>query len=55
MGEAAPAKRPFYRLLYVQVLFAILLGFLFGWLFPDVAQSDWVKRSPTASSSSSRW
>jgi len=43
MGEAAPAKRPFYRLLYVQVLFAILLGLLFGWLFPDVAQSDWVK------------
>jgi len=42
-GEAAPARKPFYRVLYVQVLIAIALGFLFGWLAPDVAQSDWVK------------
>ena len=43
MGEAAPARKPFYRVLYVQVLIAILLGFLVGWLAPDVAQSEWVK------------
>ena len=43
MGEAAPVRRPFYRMLYVQVLIAIGLGFLFGWLAPDVAQSEWVK------------
>jgi aerobic C4-dicarboxylate transport protein len=42
-GEAAPARKPFYRVLYVQVLIAIVLGFLVGWLVPDVAQSDWVK------------
>jgi aerobic C4-dicarboxylate transport protein len=42
-GEAAPARKPFYRVLYVQVLIAIVLGFLVGWLAPDVAQSEWVK------------
>ncbi len=49
MAEAAqvaraPAPRqPFYKLLYVQVLFAIVLGFLLGWLAPDIAESPWVK------------
>ena len=38
-----PAKKPFYSLLYVQVLFAIVLGMLVGWLFPGVATNDWVK------------
>jgi aerobic C4-dicarboxylate transport protein len=42
-GETAPARKPFYRVLYVQVLIAIVLGFLVGWLAPDVAPSDWVK------------
>jgi aerobic C4-dicarboxylate transport protein len=42
-GEAAPARKPFYRVLYVQVLIALVLGFLAGWLAPDVAQSEWVK------------
>ena len=33
-------KKPFYRLLYVQVLFAIVLGGLFGWLLPDAAHAN---------------
>ena len=41
--EAAPAKKPWYKLLYVQVLIAIVLGVLFGWLAPEYAKSDWVK------------
>lgn len=44
-GHAAPpkAKEAWYKLLYVQVLIAIILGILFGWLFPAAAQNDWVK------------
>jgi aerobic C4-dicarboxylate transport protein len=42
-AAARPAKKPFYKLLYVQVLAAIVLGFLLGWLAPDVAKSPWVK------------
>jgi aerobic C4-dicarboxylate transport protein len=36
-SPAAPkaAKTPFYKILYVQVLAAIVLGALFGWLFPN--------------------
>ena len=41
--DVKPKRRPFYRLLYVQVLFAIVLGFLVGWLAPDVAESPWMK------------
>ncbi|MBV8184845.1 MAG: dicarboxylate/amino acid:cation symporter [Hyphomicrobiales bacterium] len=37
------AKRPWYRVLYVQVLIAIALGALVGWLFPHFAQNDWVR------------
>jgi aerobic C4-dicarboxylate transport protein len=40
-GAAAP--KPFYRILYVQVLFAIALGVVAGWLFPHFATNDWVK------------
>jgi aerobic C4-dicarboxylate transport protein len=36
-------KRPFYRVLYVQVLFAIIVGGLLGWLSPHIATNDWVK------------
>jgi aerobic C4-dicarboxylate transport protein len=40
----APASRkPFYKVLYVQVLFAILLGGIVGWLDPSFATNDWVK------------
>jgi aerobic C4-dicarboxylate transport protein len=38
-----PARKPLYRHLYVQVLAGLVLGVLFGWLFPHVATSDWVK------------
>ena len=43
-GRAEPAaKKPFYKVLYIQVLFAIVLGAIVGWLFPAIATSDWVK------------
>ena len=32
-----------YRILYLQVLFAIALGVLAGWLVPHLATSDWIK------------
>jgi aerobic C4-dicarboxylate transport protein len=34
---------PFYKLLYAQVLFGIVLGALFGWFTPDLATFEWVK------------
>ncbi len=37
------SAKPFYRHLYVQVLFGIVLGALVGWLFPQVASNEWVK------------
>ncbi len=40
---AAKTGPPPYKQLYVQVLFAIFLGALFGWLAPHVATADWVK------------
>src|SRR5437773_11966350 len=39
----APAANPWYRVLYIQVLIAIVLGALFGWLAPTYATNDWVK------------
>src|SRR5712671_371332 len=39
---AAPAK-PWYRVLYVQVLIAIVLGAVVGWLWPNLATNDWIK------------
>jgi len=38
-----PAAKPWYKILYVQVLIAILLGALIGWLWPNFATNDWVK------------
>ena len=35
--------RPLYRVLYVQVLVAIALGVLLGWLAPDVAKNPWIE------------
>jgi aerobic C4-dicarboxylate transport protein len=47
MEDAAPPARrrrkPFYKLLYVQVLFAIVLGAVVGWLYPEFATQDGVK------------
>jgi len=37
------AKQPLYKTLYVQVLVAIVLGALIGWLYPHFAQNDWIK------------
>src|SRR3569833_1795517 len=37
------APKPWYRILYVQVLIAIVLGALVGWLWLLVAISDWIK------------
>jgi aerobic C4-dicarboxylate transport protein len=39
----ASASKPWYRILYVQVLFAILLGVVVGWLWPNIATNDWIK------------
>src|ERR1700729_2602399 len=46
MDSAVPtakSRTPIYKLLYAQVLFAIALGAIFGWLAPHVAAADWVK------------
>jgi aerobic C4-dicarboxylate transport protein len=45
MVSATPvrAAKPWYKVLYVQVLIAILLGVLIGWLWPNFATNDWVK------------
>ncbi|MDE2577871.1 MAG: dicarboxylate/amino acid:cation symporter [Hyphomicrobiales bacterium] len=41
--SATPQKKPFYKILYVQVLVAIVLGVLVGWLWPEFAKNDWIK------------
>ena len=43
-ADAAPAAgKPWYRVLYVQVLIAIVLGALLGWYSPEIAKNDWIK------------
>ncbi len=42
-GAATAVKKPFYKQLYVLVLFAIVLGGLLGWLSPELAKNDWIK------------
>jgi len=42
VSAATPAK-PWYKILYVQVLLAIVLGAILGWLFPDFGKNDWVR------------
>src|SRR4051812_25353863 len=37
------AAKPWYKVLYVQVLIAIVIGALFGWLAPAYATNDWIK------------
>jgi aerobic C4-dicarboxylate transport protein len=39
----ARAAKPWYKILYVQVLIAILLGVVVGWLAPDLAKNEWIK------------
>ncbi|WFU23556.1 C4-dicarboxylate transporter DctA [Bradyrhizobium sp. CB1717] len=45
MATAAPARasQAWYKILYVQVLIAILIGAMVGSLWPSVATNDWVK------------
>src|SRR4051812_41217448 len=42
-GAPAGAARPWYKILYLQVLLAILLGVVVGWLWPGFATNDWIK------------
>ena len=37
------ASKPWYKILYLQVLIAILFGVVIGVLWPDVATNDWIK------------
>jgi aerobic C4-dicarboxylate transport protein len=39
----AAAKKPWYGILYVQVLIAIVLGVIVGWLWPHLATNEWIK------------
>jgi aerobic C4-dicarboxylate transport protein len=41
-AAATAPKKPWYKVLYIQVLLAIVLGALLGWLFPTFATNDWV-------------
>ena len=40
---APPVAKPWYKVLYVQVLIAIVLGAIVGWLWPQVATNEWIK------------
>jgi aerobic C4-dicarboxylate transport protein len=42
-GAPPRVAKPWYKILYVQVLIAILIGVLVGWKFPDIATNDWIK------------
>jgi aerobic C4-dicarboxylate transport protein len=42
-GAPAAAAKPWYKVLYIQVLFAIVLGVIVGWLWPNFATNDWIK------------
>ncbi|HEU0148828.1 MAG TPA: cation:dicarboxylase symporter family transporter, partial [Bradyrhizobium sp.] len=37
------AKKPWYGILYIQVLIAILIGVVVGWLWPNLATNEWIK------------
>ena len=37
------APKVWYKILYVQVLVAIVAGALLGWLSPEIAKNDWIK------------
>ncbi len=42
-GAPARAARPWYKVLYVQVLIAILFGIIIGSLWPHLATNEWIK------------
>src|SRR6202142_658930 len=37
------AAKPWYKVLYIQVLISIVLGAVVGWQWPDLATNDWIK------------
>ena len=36
----AEASKPWYRVLYIQVLIGIVLGAIVGWQWPELATND---------------
>jgi aerobic C4-dicarboxylate transport protein len=42
-GAGVQAAKPWYKILYIQVLIAIVIGVIVGWLWPDLATNDWIK------------
>src|SRR4051812_25631830 len=43
-GAGGPtASKPWYKVLYIQVLIAIVIGVLVGWLDPKIATNEWIK------------
>jgi aerobic C4-dicarboxylate transport protein len=42
-GAPVSAAKPWYKILYIQVLIAIVLGVVVGWLSPHLATNDWIK------------
>ncbi|MET0710315.1 MAG: cation:dicarboxylase symporter family transporter, partial [Tardiphaga sp.] len=42
-GAPAAAAKPWYKVLYLQVLVAIVLGVIAGSFFPNFATNDWIK------------
>src|SRR5437763_9099712 len=40
---APSAAKPWYKILYVQVLIAIVLGAIVGSAWPDLAKNEWIK------------
>src|ERR1700679_805966 len=42
-GARASSAKPWYKILYLQVLIAILLGIVIGALWPNLATNDWIK------------
>ncbi|UFZ05433.1 dicarboxylate/amino acid:cation symporter [Bradyrhizobium ontarionense] len=42
-ARSQTAKKPWYGILYVQVLIAILIGIVVGWLSPNLATNEWIK------------
>ena len=42
-SDAPKVSKPWYKVLYIQVLTAIVLGGLLGWLQPSLATNEWFK------------
>ncbi len=42
-GTAMAPPKPWYKVLYIQVLIGLVLGVIVGWLYPDFAKNDWMK------------